>query len=389
MAKRLIAMLVLSSLFMTAELVTGFMTNSLALISDAFHMISDIISLIVAFAARLAMRKASTDRMSYGWRRAEILGGFANGVFLLSVCLFIFMEAITRFANPENITDPIRILIVAGAGLLFNIVGMFLFGGHAGHSHDHGGHSHDHGEHDHGDKKGKKKKHEHKHGEKHEHKHGKKSKRKDAATAEIRRDTSPLMAPSSVSINVDTGEIIPALEEVDKKDEKANKKKGNINIHGLFLHILSDALFSVGVIISALCLQFMPEGWVIRLYIDPMVSVLFTIIILKSTVGIVRKAARILLQAVPEGINLGSVRAKLEKVDGVLNVHDLHCWLLTDSLAIASLHITCDVNANFMVMMEQLAKVLHKNDIHSWTIQPEFVGLPDRGQVLFKNKCPY
>uniref|UniRef100_A0A6B2LU71 Cation efflux protein transmembrane domain-containing protein n=1 Tax=Arcella intermedia TaxID=1963864 RepID=A0A6B2LU71_9EUKA len=90
-------MMVLSSILFVSELSIGYKTGSLALIGDAFHMISDTLSLLIAFVATRMSKNSVTEQHTYGWQRSEVIGSFINGVFLLSVSLFIAMEAIQRF----------------------------------------------------------------------------------------------------------------------------------------------------------------------------------------------------------------------------------------------------------------------------------------------------
>jgi len=101
--RMLIIMLVMVFVVFLAELLVGFIGKSLALLSDAFHMFSDFVSLIVGATALRLAQKPRTARLSYGWGRAEILGGLINGVFLICVVLYIYMEAIGRFIEPTII----------------------------------------------------------------------------------------------------------------------------------------------------------------------------------------------------------------------------------------------------------------------------------------------
>lgn len=142
-------MLAIDVVFFIVELGTGFWVHSLALMADAFHMLNDIISLIIGLWAVKAAKNPSTDRYSYGWLRAEILGAFFNAVFLIALCVSIILEAVTRLVEPPEITNPELILIVGCFGLASNLVGFLVLGGH-GHDHGHGDHGHDHGDHDHG-----------------------------------------------------------------------------------------------------------------------------------------------------------------------------------------------------------------------------------------------
>ncbi|KAI0452828.1 cation efflux protein [Xylaria acuta] len=141
---RISIMLAIDIAFFLVELISGFMVHSLALMADAFHMLNDIISLIIGLWAVTVATRATTNRFSYGWLRAEILGAFFNAVFLIALCISIILEALTRFVEPQEVSNPKLILIVGCCGLASNLVGFVVLGGHG---HDHG-HGHEHG-HDH------------------------------------------------------------------------------------------------------------------------------------------------------------------------------------------------------------------------------------------------
>ncbi|KAJ4164306.1 hypothetical protein LMH87_005983 [Akanthomyces muscarius] len=145
---RIKIMIGIDTAFFLLELITGFVAHSLALTADAFHMLNDIISLIIGLWAVVASQKETTDEFTFGWVRAEILGAFFNAVFLIALCVSIILEALTRLVEPPEINQPKLILIVGIAGLVSNLLGFVVLGGHG---HDHGDEEsgHDHG-HDHG-----------------------------------------------------------------------------------------------------------------------------------------------------------------------------------------------------------------------------------------------
>lgn len=121
-------MLVLTTGFFVAELVSGYLGNSIALISDSFNMLSDLISLCVGISAGCIARRHTRDaRATYGYRRAEVVGALSNAVFLTALCFTIFVEAILRLARPERIDDPELVLIVGVLGLAVNVVGLLIF----------------------------------------------------------------------------------------------------------------------------------------------------------------------------------------------------------------------------------------------------------------------
>ena len=139
----IITLLVIDTVFFFLEIIVGYATKSLALVADSFHMLNDIISLFIALWAikKAGQTENVAAKYTYGWQRAEILGALVNGVFLIALCVSIFLEAIKRFVEIEVISNPILIVIVGSAGLASNIIGLFLFHEH-GHGHSHS-HSHD------------------------------------------------------------------------------------------------------------------------------------------------------------------------------------------------------------------------------------------------------
>jgi len=159
---RIKTLLAIDTAFFFLEAIVGYSVGSLALVADSFHMLNDVMSLIVAlYALKLAEDTTRSNKYSYGWQRAEILGALINGVFLLALCFSIFMEAIQRLVGKPDVANPKLVVIVGSLGLLSNIVGLFLFHDH-GHSHGGGGHSHSHG-HSHGQESAAEEGHAHAH----------------------------------------------------------------------------------------------------------------------------------------------------------------------------------------------------------------------------------
>lgn len=125
---RLLFMLVLTVAFFVAELVSGYLGNSIALLSDSFNMLSDLISLCVGLGAGyVARRPRGGLGATYGYARAEVLGALGNAVFLAALCFTIAVEAVLRLARPERIDDPELVLIVGALGLAVNVLGLLVF----------------------------------------------------------------------------------------------------------------------------------------------------------------------------------------------------------------------------------------------------------------------
>lgn len=147
--RNLFFFLLLNLSFAFVELFYGMWTNSLGLISDAFHMFFDCTALLAGLIASIVARWQENERFSYGYVRAEVIAGFVNAMFLLFVAFFIFAEAIERAFEPPQVKHE-RLMVVSVAGFIVNLVGIFVFQhGGSGHGHSHGGHDHSHGHNDH------------------------------------------------------------------------------------------------------------------------------------------------------------------------------------------------------------------------------------------------
>jgi len=145
-----------------------------------------------------------------------------------------------------------------------------------------------------------------------------------------------------------------------------------MNMRGVFLHVMADALGSVIVIISALIMW--QTDWEYKYYVDPGLSILLVLLILKSVWPLLIESALILLQTVPTHIQVDSLQQKLmAQVDGILAVHEFHIWQLAGDRIIASAHIRCLNLAQYMQVAERVKEFFHNEGIHSTTIQPEFV----------------
>jgi zinc transporter 1 len=338
---RLGAMLIMLFSVMCAEFAVGFISNSLTLISDAYHLVSDCISLIVGIVAhQLAKRNRSSRRFSYGLAPAETIGGLVNGVFLMAVSLFIGLEAIQRFIQKPIITNPLLVVYVAAGALAVNLIGLLLFIGHSGsgHGHSHGGGGGGHG-----------------------HSHGKKKKNKKNQVSE-----------SDVEEGSHERDSTSDNQEEDGEKKKKKKKHMDHNIRAVFLHVLGDALGALAAMISGLCIEYIP--WDGRFYIDPALSLVIAAIITYSAAPLVWRCCVILMQSVPAGVDIEQLTKDLEEMDSVVRVHDLHVWSL-GSRQIATAHVLCTHGTEFMEVAQQIKKTFHDYDIHFVTLQPEFIPL--------------
>lgn len=385
-------LLIIDTAFFLLEIIIGYMVNSLALIADSFHMLNDIISLVVAlWAVNVAKNRSADADYTYGWLRAEILGALINAVFLIALCFTIFIEAVQRLISPPVITNAQLILIVGICGLISNIVGLFLFHDH-GHSHgggavEAGGHSHSHFD---LESNVPEDENDHEHAHSHETSPlvpppattGSKTKHRKSLSSEL----APLLDSNPAESDADFRQVLPSyvvgqlngnttIDEaaVNKKSSKgkhdANQK--SLNMQGVFLHVLGDALGNVGVIMTALLIWKTDYSW--KYYFDPIISLFITCIIFSSAVPLCKSSSRILLQGTPLTIETSDVVDDVLEIPSVLGVHDFHIWNLTEQLLIASLHVELDCSPeSFLDVASEIKSCLHEYGIHSATIQPEF-----------------
>ena len=253
------------------------------------------------------------------------MGSLVNSVFLLALCFSVIIDAIQRFITPEELENLDLMLIVGGVGLLINLIGLLIFGLQGI---DHG------------------------------HSHGPKD------------ENQKVSENNELDINV----IEIEEKQSSKKDKKIRSTK-NMNIHGVFLHVLSDALGSIAVIISGLLIKFVPPKddatvtW--KLYIDPILSLVITFLIITSAIPLLKASSLILLQTVPNQFDIEDLKRLVSKVPGVAGIHHFHVWSLNSEKLVATAHLCVRKNENTTVL-EDVKKILHKQDIHSTTLQLEY-----------------
>lgn len=288
--RRLIAASVICLVFMIGEVVGGVLSNSLAIATDAAHLLTDFASFMISlFAIWLSSRPASR-KMSFGWYRAEVIGALLSVLMIWLVTGLLVYMAIERLRTSQYEIDSQVMVITASAGLLVNIIMAIALNvdGHGhGHLHSHGGHSHAHNHHS------------------HDHDHDHHSCEND---------------------------------ELKKQNQDRGRGKSNINVRAAFIHVIGDFIQSLGVLIAALVIYFEPT----YAYIDPICTFIFSAIVLITTINIIRDATNVLMEGIPDGINFIEVREKLQKLPGVIRVHNLRIWSLSlDKIAISS-HLVID-----------------------------------------------
>ncbi|KAL1991082.1 hypothetical protein VTN49DRAFT_5586 [Thermomyces lanuginosus] len=324
---RLALVIAITMSFFFVEISVGFYTHSLALVADAFHYLNDLIAFVIALIALRISRSDSPSpkNLSFGWQRAEVLGSFFNGVFLLALGIGICLQSIEKFIFLDHVENPKLVLIVACCGLALNFV-------------------------------------------KHHH---------HAEDPEKNTSQSTLCIPNAVDETASAeATLIAHLDHRHHHSLIVKRPQHDLGMLGVFLHVLGDALNNIGVIISALVIWLAKhEG---RYYADPAVSVAIALMIFVSALPLVRNAGYVLLESVPPHIDVDDVKSDLEMIPGVSAVHDLHIWRLSQHKSLASVHVVhVPPEDSSVVDLAKVTKTINEcfqaYGIHAATIQPEII----------------
>jgi cobalt-zinc-cadmium efflux system protein len=258
--------------FALLEVIAGFWSNSLALISDAGHMVTDAASLGLALVAQIIARRPPSARHSFGFGRAEALAAFINALAMLALVAWIVFEATLRFFDPVPVKGE-TVFSVACIGLAVNLIVAWVLS------------------------------------------HG----------------------------------------------------KDSVNTRAAMVHVMGDLLGSIAAILAGAVIYF--TGW---LPIDPLLSIIVALLILKSTVSVLRDAYHFLMKGVPDHIDYLQVGADLAAQEGVLSVHDLHVWEMTPGEPALIGHVEIRAMQDWPLILHGIrTMLLEKHGIDHVTLQPE------------------
>ncbi len=248
---------ILNIVFVAIEAGYGMFSGSLALIADAGHNLSDVLSLLLAWGASFLASKPATETRTYGFRKVTIMASLVSAILLFVVLGGIAWEAIGRFFNPKPVEGMVVILIAA-IGVVVNTLTALLF---------------------------------------------------------------------------------------------VSGQKQDLNIRGVFLHMVADAGVSLGVVIAGLCIVI--KGW---LWIDPVISLLIVVVIFIGTWSLLKNSINFAIDAVPEHIDISEVKRYLTNLDNVYQIHDLHIWPLSTTEFALTVHlvvIDSSLNNDFLQQCQQ------------------------------------
>ncbi|KAI5946744.1 Zinc transporter 2 [Manis javanica] len=270
--------------FMIGEVVGGYLAHSLAVMTDAAHLLTDFASMLISLCSLWMSSRPATKTMNFGWQRAEILGALLSVLSIWVVTGVLVYLAVERLISGDYEIEGGTMLITSGCAVAVNIM-MGLILHQSGHGHSH--------------------------------------------------DTSQQQNPS---------------------------------VRAAFIHVVGDFLQSLGVLVAAYILYFKPE----YKYVDPICTFLFSILVLGTTLTILRDVILVLMEGTPKGVDFTTVRDLLLSVEGVEALHSLHIWALTVAQPVLSVHIAIAQNADAQAVLKAAsARLQGKFHFHTMTIQIE------------------
>ena len=275
--KNLVFSILLNLVITIAQIIGGVVSGSFALISDALHNFSDVLSLLFSlFANKLSRRKASLDQ-TFGYKRAELIAAFVNAITLIVVAFILIYEAILRFFHPE----PIQSTIVIWLALL--------------------------------------------------------------------------------GIVVNGGSVL-----LIKKDSEHN-----LNMKSAYLHLLTDMMASVAVLVGGILMHF--YGW---FWVDSIMTMLIAFYLIYVSYDLIKTSTKMLMLFTPDHINITDIVREVHKIEGVSKLHHIHVWHLNDDELHLEAHLDCSEDikmSDFNILLDEIEAVLFREfQINHINIQPEF-----------------
>ncbi|XP_040909370.1 zinc transporter 8 isoform X2 [Toxotes jaculatrix] len=311
---------------MIGEILGGYFAGSLAVMTDAAHLLVDFTSFVISLLSLWLSSRPATHKLSYGWHRAEILGALLSVFTIWLVTGVLVYLAVERLISDDYTIDGTIMLITSGCAVLANII-MALTLHQSGHGHSHGGLS-SHG-HSHGDKKQK--------------------------------------GYNQISNHAHSNDNHVDVEQ-DGAGHGRRAQQANASVRAAFVHVMGDLLQSLSVLVSAIIIFFKPEYKIA----DPICTFLFSILVLCTTFTIMRDILVVLMEGTPAGVRYSEVRDGLLAVKGVTAVHNLHIWALTMNQAVLSAHVAIDESVDAQTVLREMTQACFSSyNFHSVTIQME------------------
>ncbi|KAG9444469.1 hypothetical protein H6P81_015809 [Aristolochia fimbriata] len=371
--RKLLMAVSLCIVFMSIEVVGGIKANSLAILTDAAHLLSDVAAFAISLFSLWIAGWEATPRQSYGFFRIEILGALLSIQLIWLLAGILVYEAINRIIHDTGEVQGFLMFVIAAFGLVVNIIMAVVLGHDHGHGHSHGDHDH----HGHGDHEHREQAHSHEREHDHEHAHGHGlsiTTHHHHNTAHSKHKDGHNHVQTSVTQVVDIDHHEPLLKPSDDECKESVTPKGkqskqwNINVQGAYLHVLGDSIQSIGVMIGGGIIWYKPE-WKI---IDLICTLIFSLIVLGTTIKMLRNILEVLMESTPREIDASRLEKGLCEMEGVVAVHELHIWAITVGKVLLACHVTITRDADADLILDKVVDYIKREyNISHVTIQIE------------------
>ncbi|CAF2284426.1 unnamed protein product [Brassica napus] len=313
--QRLTSLICIYLIVMSVQIVGGYKANSLAVMTDAAHLLSDVAGLCVSLLAIKISSWEANPRNSFGFKRLEVLAAFLSVQLIWLVSGVIIYEAIQRLLTRSREVNGEIMFGISAFGFFMNLVMVIWLG------HNHSHHNHHHHHH-------------------HHHQHSHKEEEED-------EEMDPLKGGS---------------------EEKSSSKEMNINIQGAYLHAMADMIQSLGVMIGGGIIWVKPK-WVL---VDLICTLVFSAFALAATLPMLKNIFGILMERAPRDIDIDKLERGLKRINGVKVVHDLHVWEITVGRIVLSCHVLPEPGASSLEIINDVRNFCRKTcGIHHVTVQVE------------------
>ena len=299
--------------FMIIEFIFGYLAGSLAIMSDATHLLSDLAGFLISLFSLIVALKPANKDFTFGYHRFEVLGALASILIIWALTVWLLIAAVYRIKHPNPIVGLIMVCIAAGS-LVFNIImNRILAYNPVVNSMDEG-------------------------------MGAIKTVKKEQENNNINNINEPITL--NISNNNDMKEAL--LDNYNTNDMNANDLEHNLKaddnpvIRAAYIHILGDMIQSAGVLLAALMIYLFQDTHPGVRILDPICTFCFAIVVLCITFPVSRDCLFVLLESTPRDLDIDSLYNDLSDIKGVISVHDIHLWNISIGRPSIALHIICD-----------------------------------------------
>ena len=306
--------------FMIIEFVCGYIAGSLAIMSDATHLLSDLAGFLISLFSLIVAMKPADRNFTFGYHRFEVLGALASILIIWGLTIWLLMAAVWRIKHPNPIVGFLMVCIAAG-GLLFNIIMNRVLA------------------------------------------YNPVVNSMDSGMGAIKKN-------SEDDINIDNNLNEKLLDNNFNEEELNHNLNADDNpvIRAAYIHILGDMIQSAGVLIAALIIYFFQDTHPGVRIVDPICTFGFAIVVLCTTFPVSRDCFYVLLESTPRDLDIESLYNDLSSIEGVISVHDIHLWNISIGRPSIALHIICE---NPDVQLKIATQTCKNYGIKHCTIQTE------------------